>query len=65
MACLDGCLHQVFKPEYGAGSSFLYNGNGAGNCSVCTYDPNNNNYCARYTPIKFWISEVVDEEKAK
>jgi len=62
MECLERCLHQVFKSE-SAGSSFLYNGNGAGDCCACSYDSDNNNHCAKYTPIKVWPLEVVDNKE--
>lgn len=35
---------------------------GHGDCSVCTASPDNQ-YCIGYTPIKFRVFEVVEEEE--
>jgi len=48
------CLHQIFRPE----SQIYVTTNGRGDCSKCTYDPDNNPKCKGYYPISISYIDI-------
>jgi len=51
------CVNQIFRPHNSAKG---LNQEGAGDCTVCTNNKDNEN-CSLYTPISLTIFEVKEE----
>jgi hypothetical protein len=60
---LERCLNQVFRPKQHF--PFL-NQAGKGNCTICSYDLDNNYKCSGYSPVVVrTITSVSDDHKTE
>lgn len=57
---IERCLNQVFRPKHHF--PFL-NHAGKGNCTICSYDPDNNRRCTSYSPISVRLSSCASEDQ--
>ncbi|MBU0959037.1 MAG: hypothetical protein KKB31_03780 [Nanoarchaeota archaeon] len=52
------CVHQVFRPKEEVYMPPFMRGEGVGDCSVCSHDPNNNGKCKMYSPVRIFYLEI-------